>query len=104
MLRVRAKAADGEVRWFGDDAQPIAAVVDAAEGLRVFVSPGSVQMESIKARLKPAAAERGGEVTLVAALQGRAEVEVRLPGRYRLDAALRGALKASPGVLMLEDA
>jgi DNA polymerase-3 subunit alpha len=103
-LRVRAKAADGEVRWFGDDAQPIDAVVDAAEGLRVVVSPGSVEIASIKARLKPAETERGGEITLVAALQGTTEVEMRLPGRYRLDAALRGALKAAPGVLMLEDA
>ena len=31
-------------------------------------------------------------------------MEIRLPGRYRLDAALRGALKSAPGVLMLEDA
>jgi len=31
-------------------------------------------------------------------------VEIKLPGRYRLDAALRGALKSAPGVVMLEDA
>ena len=104
MLRARAKSADGEVRWFGDDAQPISNVVEAAAGLRVHVSPRSTELESIKARLKPAEADRGGEVTLVASLDGRAEVEMRLPGRYRLDASLRGALKAAQGVLMLEDA
>ena len=104
MLKVRAKSADGEVRWFGDEAQPISAAVEAAAGLRVHVSPRSTELESIRARLKPAEAERGGEVILVAALDGRAEVEMRLPGRYRLDASLRGALKAAQGVLMLEDA
>ena len=29
---------------------------------------------------------------------------MRLPGRYRLDGALRGALKSAPGVVLLEDA
>ncbi len=47
---------------------------------------------------------KGGEVSLVAALDGRREVEIRLPGRYRLDAAVRGALKSAPGVVLLEDA
>ena len=31
-------------------------------------------------------------------------VEMKLPGRYRLDGALRGALKSAPGVSYLEDA
>ena len=44
------------------------------------------------------------KVAARAPLDGRREVEVRLPGRYRLDGALRGALKSAPGVLMLEDA
>ena len=47
---------------------------------------------------------KGGEIALVASLDGRQEVEIKLPGRYRLDGALRGALKSAPGVLMLEDA
>ncbi len=37
-------------------------------------------------------------------LNDGSEVEIKLPGRYRLDAALRGALKSAPGVVMLEDA
>ena len=48
--------------------------------------------------------DRGGEVSLVASLDGRREVELKLPGRYRLDGALRGALKSAPGVVLLEDA
>ncbi|WP_296816127.1 DNA polymerase III subunit alpha [Brevundimonas sp.] len=106
ILNVRAKASDGEVRFFGDAAQRIDSVIDdAAAGLRVHLSPKSVELDSIKKRLAPAAsAKGGGEITLVAALDGKAEVEMRLPGRYRLDASLRGALKAAQGVLMLEDA
>ena len=106
ILNVRAKASDGEVRFFGDAAERIDSVIDdAAAGLRVHLSPKSVELESIKKRLAPAAsAKGGGEITLVAALDGKAEVEMRLPGRYRLDASLRGALKAAQGVLMLEDA
>ena len=106
ILNVRAKASDGEVRFFGDAAERIDSVIDdAAAGLRVHLSPKSVELESIKRRLAPAASTKGGgEITLVAALDGKAEVEVRLPGRYKLDASLRGALKAAQGVLMLEDA
>ncbi|MBE7217189.1 MAG: hypothetical protein INR64_01815, partial [Caulobacteraceae bacterium] len=61
-------------------------------------------MASLKARLKPALSERGGELSLVALLEGGREVEMRIPGRFRFDAALRGALKAAPGVLHLEEA
>ena len=42
--------------------------------------------------------------TLDTASFGRREVELKLPGRYRLDGALRGALKSAPGVVLLEDA
>jgi len=106
VLKVRAKANDGEVRFFGDEAEPIAATVEqSAAGLRVHLSPRSAEVEALKARLAPAAsAKGGGEVVLVAAVDGAREIELRLPGRYRLDASLRGALKTAPGVLMLEDA
>ncbi|HWE45269.1 MAG TPA: DNA polymerase III subunit alpha [Caulobacteraceae bacterium] len=104
-LKVRCKANDGEVRFYGEDATPIEKAVEAAAvGLRVHLSPRSTEVEALKSRLETASTDRGGEVTFVAALEGGREVEVRLPGRYRLDASLRGALKSSPGVLMLEDA
>jgi len=45
----------------------------------------------------------GGEVIFVAAFRGGREVELRLPGRYRLDPAARGALRTAPGVAFLED-
>ena len=107
LLKVRAKSQGGEVRLFGDEAEPIGATVEekgSAGSLRVHVSPGAADVEALKARLKPASAERGAELSLVALLEGGREIEVRLPGRFRFDAALRGALKSAPGVVHLEEA
>jgi DNA polymerase-3 subunit alpha len=107
MVKVRAKSADGEVRFFGDEASRMDAMLDdAAMGLRVHLSARTADAAAIRARLDRATAGtgKGGEISLIASLDGRREVEVRLPGRYRLDGALRGALKSAPGVVMLEDA
>ena len=103
-IKVRAKSRDGEVRFFGDDAEPIdKALESVAASLRVHVSPHSMEIEGLKKRLSGASAQRGGEVVLVAGLGGGREVEVKLPGFYTLDASLRGALKTAPGVAYLED-
>ena len=103
-IKVRAKFRDGEVRFFGDDAEPIdKAVESVAASLRVHVSPQSMEIEALKKRLSVASAPRGGEVVLVAGLGAGREVEVKLPGLYNLDASLRGALKTAPGVAYLED-
>jgi len=106
LVKIRAKSSDGEVRFFGDDASRLDTMIDeSTAGMRVHVSARGTDPEAIRSRLERSlAASKGGEITLVASLDGKREVEVRLPGRYRLDAALRGALKTAPGVLMLEDA
>ena len=109
LVKIRAKASDGEVRFFGDDASRLEALIDdSTAGMRIHVSARGTDAEALKSRLdRSLSTERGGkggEISLVATLDGRREVEVKLPGRYRLDAALRGALKSAPGVLMLEDA
>jgi DNA polymerase III subunit alpha len=105
VIRVRAKAGEGEVRFFGDDAEPIDRILEGSSaGLRVHVSPRSAEIEALKRRLEGAGSQRGGgEITLVAGLDGGREVELKLPGRFNLDAALRGALKTAPGVAFLED-
>ncbi len=104
VIKVRAKARDGEVRFFGDDAEPIEkAIENVVAGLRVHLSPSATEIEALKRRLEPAQGQKGGEVTFVAAIGGGREIELRLPGRYALDAALRGALKTAPGVALLED-
>ena len=104
-IKVRAKAQDGEVRFYGDEAEPIEKTVEAAAaGLRIHVAARSAEIDALKQRLQGAVAQRGGgEVLLVAGLGEGREVEVKLPGRFTLDAALRGALKTAPGVMYLED-
>jgi DNA polymerase-3 subunit alpha len=103
-IKVRTKASEGEVRFFGDDAEAIDRILEGAvAGLRIYLAPRSAQMDALKRRLDTAASGRGGEVTLVAGMEGGREVELRLPGRFNLDAALRGALKTAPGVILLED-
>jgi DNA polymerase-3 subunit alpha len=69
----------------------------------VHVSPTAADASALRQRLKPATAG-GGDVVLVAGFSGGREAEFRLPGRYILDAAARGALKTAPGVTFLEDA
>ena len=103
-VKVRAKSNEGEVRFFGDDAEPIErAIENVAASLRIHLSPRSAEIDVLKRRLDAAAGGRGGEVVLVAAIEGGREIEMKLPGRFALDAALRGALKTAPGVTYLED-
>jgi DNA polymerase-3 subunit alpha len=103
-VRVRAKANDGEVRFYGDEAEFIERTLEGAvASLRIHLSPRSAEIAALKKRLETAASQRGGEVTLIAGMDGGREVELRLPGKFNLDAALRGALKTAPGVMYLED-
>jgi DNA polymerase-3 subunit alpha len=103
-IKVRAKARDGEVRFFGDDAEPVdKAVENAVAGLRVHVAPRSAEIEALKRRLENVGNPRGGEIILVANIDRGREVEMKLPGRFTLDASVRGALKTAPGVVFVED-
>jgi DNA polymerase-3 subunit alpha len=103
-IKVRAKAADGDVRFFGDDAEPLDQAIEAIPAsLRVHVLPGAADAHALRQRLK-AAGSGGGDIVLVAGFGGGREAELKLPGRYVLDAAARGALKTAPGVTFLEDA
>jgi DNA polymerase-3 subunit alpha len=102
-ITVRARAKDGEVRFFGDSAEPVAkAVENVVAGLRVHMAPRSAEIEALKKRLTGVTNPRGGEIVLVAGLSGR-EVELKLPGRFTLDGAVRGAIKTAPGVVFVED-
>jgi DNA polymerase III subunit alpha len=105
VLKVRGKAGEGEVRFFGDDADPIERTLESvATNVRIHVSPRSTEIAVLRKRLEAAAAStKGGEVVLIAGMDGGREVEVKLPGRYNLDPAVRGALKTAPGVMFLEE-
>ena len=69
------------------------------KGLRVFLRDETA-LTSVGQRLT----SRGdGEVTLVLMLPpGAGEVEIRLPNKYAVSAQLAGAIKAIPGVVMVE--
>jgi DNA polymerase-3 subunit alpha len=103
-IRVRAKAKDGEVRFFGDSAEPVEkAIENVVAGLRVHLAPRSAEIEALKARLEGSVNPRGGEIVLIAGVGDGREVEMRLPGRFTLDNAVRGAIKTAPGVVFVED-
>jgi DNA polymerase-3 subunit alpha len=104
VLKVRAKAGDGEVRFFGDDAEPLERAIEGAiAAVRVHVQSRSVEIEALKKKIETSASPKGGEIIMVAGLPLGREIEMRLPGRYALDASLRSALKTAPGVAYLED-
>jgi len=104
LIKVRAKTTDGDVRFYGDEAEPLDRAIELIPmSLRVHLSAASADADALRQRLKLAKAG-GGDVVLVAGFNGGREVELKLPGRYVLDAAARGALKTAPGVTFLEDA
>ena len=75
------------------------AAAKVQKGLRVFVRD-EAPLDSIERRLT---APGEGEVSLVLILGPQeGEVEIRLPGRYSVSAAIAGALKAAPGVVAVE--
>jgi DNA polymerase-3 subunit alpha len=104
VITARAKGRDGEVRFFGDDAEPIDRIVTSnAASLRIHISSAAANMEALRKRLRPADTERGGEVSVIAGVLEGCEVELKLPGRFVLDSSVRSALKTAPGVMYLED-
>ncbi len=76
-----------------------AAAAKIQKSLRVFVR-SALPLEGIAKRLEP----RGeGEVSVVLILEdGETEVEMRLPGRFKVSPQIAGAVKAVPGVLQVE--
>ena len=124
MLTVAAEAQGDEVRVRIEQVQPLdQAAEHVQKGLRVFLrSPEPI--ESVARRLGDAtgfrragedrsddrrgreargAEGRGaeGEVSVVVLLDG-AEVEIRLPGRFKVSPQIAGAIKAVPGVVQVE--
>ncbi len=104
VLKVRCKGKEGEVRFFGDEAGPMAASLKTDDmGLKVHVSAQVIDLAELKTYLEDSRAQSGGEISLLSDISGEGEIEFKLPARYNLDAHLRGRLKAMPGVLYFED-
>ncbi|MPT24823.1 MAG: DNA polymerase III subunit alpha, partial [Starkeya sp.] len=105
LLQVSAELQGEDVRARIQTVEPLdQAASKMQKGMRVFLrSPEP--LESVATRLGSLGVARGdGEVSLVLLLgeRGDTEVEVKLPGRFSLSPQIAGALKAVPGVEMVE--
>ncbi len=76
-----------------------AAAQKVQKGLRIFLRDDG-PLESVARRLEP---KGEGEVSVVLILdEGEAEVELRLPGRFRVSPQIAGAIKSVPGVVEVQ--
>jgi DNA polymerase-3 subunit alpha len=70
-----------------------------AKGLRVFLR-SDAPLDGVARRLE---SKGDGEVSMILILEdGATEVEVRLPGRFKVSPQIAGALKAVPGVVEVQ--
>jgi DNA polymerase-3 subunit alpha len=99
LLALTAEAQGDEVRARIQSAEPLdQAAARLQKGLRVFIRDAA-PIEPVARRLE---ARGDGEVSMVLQVAGGAEVEVRLPGRFKVSPQIAGAIKAIPGVLQVE--
>jgi DNA polymerase-3 subunit alpha len=77
------------------------------KGLRVFLRD-QAPIDGLVRRLEPSGPARSGsdqadgEVSMVLLLQNGSEVEVKLPGRFKVSPQIAGAIKAVAGVVTVE--
>jgi len=108
LLFLSAEAQGDDVRARIQSVEPLdKAAARLQKGLRVFVRDDK-PLEAVSRRLEAMPAARGGqpngdgEVWIVALLRADAEVEMKLPGRYKVSPQIAGAIKAVPGVVEVE--
>ena len=99
MMVLSAEVQGDEVRARIQSAEPLdAAAANLHQGLRVFLRDGA-PIEGVAKRLEP---KGDGEVSMVLMLKQGTEVEVKLPGRFKVSPQIAGAIKAVPGVVQVE--
>jgi DNA polymerase-3 subunit alpha len=109
LLFLTAEMQGDEVRARIQSAEPLdAAAAKMHKGLRVFLRDPA-PIEGLARRLEPTPADKAattdkpeGEVSVVLLLDGGNEVEVRLPGRFKVSPQIAGAIKAVPGVVEVQ--
>jgi DNA polymerase III subunit alpha len=121
LLFLTAEVQGDEVRARIQSAEPLDEVAARMQrGLRVFLRDAQ-PLAGVARRLEPSAknggkggekgAEKGaekaaeaadGEVSMVLLLQNGSEVEVKLPGRFKVSPQIAGAIKAVSGVVTVE--
>jgi DNA polymerase-3 subunit alpha len=101
LLNVTAEAQGDEVRARIQTVELLDhAAAKVQKGLRIFVRD-EAPLDAVAKRLDKVSgrAEGDGEVNLIVMLGAGAEVEVKLPGRYKVSPQIAGAIKAVPGVV-----
>ena len=110
LLFLTAEVQAEEVRARIQSVEPLdQAAAKMQMGLRVFLRDEET-LPGVARRLEPArngAARNGlegadGEVSMVLMLQNGSEVEVKLPGRFKVSPQIAGAIKAVSGVVTVE--
>jgi DNA polymerase-3 subunit alpha len=112
LLTLSAELQGDDVRARIQMAEPLdEAAAKLQKGLRVFLRD-QAPIESVAKRLEgtalaPAPARSGpmkpdGEVSVILMLAQGTEVEVKLPGRFKVSPQIAGAIKAVPGVVAVE--
>ena len=99
LLQLQANVEGEDVRARIITAEPLdQAAARIQKGLRIFLRDPA-PLPSIQERLKG----RGeGDVSLILMRGAGDEVEVKLPGKFPVNAAIAGALKAIPGIVAVE--
>ncbi len=99
LLTVENRGDGEDRRLMAQQIEPLEAVVAGAGlGLRVFMNDPE-PLESLKSLLQRETEGRG-HIKLVLDLADGQEVELELPGGYRLSPAARQAIKAVPGLVV----
>src|SRR5579863_4021974 len=110
LLFLTAEVQGDEVRARIQSVEPLdQAAAKMQKGLRVFLRDGA-PIEGVARRLEPIdlrsgrnGGDRGdGEVSMVLMLGDGNEVEVKLPGRFKVSPQIAGAIKAVAGVVTVE--
>jgi DNA polymerase-3 subunit alpha len=99
LLSLSAEVQGEDVRARIQMAEPLdQAAAKMQKALRVFLR-NDAPIESVAKRLE---GKGDGEVSVVLMLEQGTEVEVKLPGRFKLSPQIAGAIKAVPGVVAVE--
>jgi len=110
LLFLTAEVQGDEVRARIQSAEPLdEAAAKTQKGLRVFLRDDA-PIEGVAKRLEPIKLSSGrnggeggdGEVSVVLMLGNGNEVEVKLPGRFKVSPQIAGAIKAVSGVVTVE--
>jgi DNA polymerase-3 subunit alpha len=109
LLFLTAEVQAEEVRARIQSVEPLdEAAAKMQKGLRVFLR-NEAPIDGLVRRLEPTSSSRNGadqtsdgEVSMVLMLQNGSEVEVKLPGRFKVSPQIAGAIKAVAGVVTVE--